>query len=1376
MNDEDSIKAEERRKRREEREKKRLEEEEEEKKREQERKERRERRKSATGAISAQPTETTPSTNEEDEYEIKRKQREERLKKIKQAEEEEAQSKPEPKKERRGVRFNESDEVVQLQRDESISSTTSDKPEDSTQKVTLQDSTDSVDDKAEEKENFTKERKKSSRTLRGLKSFYPGSETPPPPTAVEVLVVVSGIWIDEDNEAFKVLSVDTDLTVEKNLKSIAKKFGIKLSNDEYGLYKQVNTELQEMSLQDATSAYHVKTNDVLHLQPKTTLNVVLPDQSTESFRVEFSMPLINVLSIVATLLGWESVEDYLFLSNKDQNAFDLKRSPEEVGLKDGDTVILKEDKKRSEELKKKVRKKKMFTFGSKKVVEMGEGTLASHTVAFVLKTLRTEPSSQALMHLQAFLVSSNTWYSKFVKENGLSLLFDLLSLTKDKLNAQEAEYHAFIDKCVACVQIILNNATGFKEVVTIPYPIRKLVVHLQERYAHQPGATKDMRDRDNARRKTIAQILTGVCLLPEGLSLVMDGFDFYAMLYKEPGKFSVLVKSLSDPATDLTFKLSFMTLINTLINSSDDVHVRMTNRELFYDLGISEALERLAKLSDDQLDFQLKLFESDRQFDEEEIKMIAEATFKGLNYNDVNEVFAALRDKHKDQQQLLSSLQKLLAITEDEAKATDAWGYLDTVIEKVSELEAGQSPYDLYVSQDEVKEMRYNYDEQIDALQKQLEQIEAAKKAQNTNEYAAQLETQIKELQTEHKATSHKLKEAQLLIDDFHRQVRSLTEALDLSRKETASLREQSSTLQSQVTNLRADLRKSADLTAALKSMAPGSTPPSVPEGGPPPPPGMEGPPPPPGGPPGPPPPPGMEGPPPPPGMPPGPPPPPGMEGPPPPPGFPPGPPPLPGMGPPPLPGMGPPPLPGFNAPKAFDGVPGLPTKPVIKPKQQLKRLNWKKLPNNKVPATIWMEAEDVEFNADQLEDLFASKAVKKDTEKKEEKERRINIIDTKRANHVGIALGRMKKSFTEIKAAIIDLDDSQMTIENLISLKSFIPTSEELAQIRAFDGDKNKLDRPEQFFLELEAIPHLHTRVEHWIFERSFEENVHKILPDIKTLSSAFSECMTSPKFLKLLSVVLAVGNYLNGGTASGRAYGFKLDVLMKLTDTKAADNKTTLLHFIITQCEQKYPEILDYFSELVNVPKAATISSQTMREELGALRIGVKKAFEELDLIRNSEEESNNPMNKAYLRRLEAFAEQARSKFTIVDKEMTEMQKQFKDVALKFGEDPEQFQWEEFFGLMMSFHDAFEKTKTDMKKDREGENKKAKRGGVRRVGGVDDVIQQQNDPQTIKERQSIRRAKSIRQVNRGESKKNLNNLLDMLDKMKKMDSPKAS
>jgi len=64
-----------------------------------------------------------------------------------------------------------------------------------------------------------------------------------------------------------------------------------------------------------------------------------------------------------------------------------------------------------------------------------------------------------------------------------------------------------------------------------------------------------------------------------------------------------------------------------------------------------------------------------------------------------------------------------------------------------------------------------------------------------------------------------------------------------------------------------------------------------------------------------------------------------------------------------------------------------------------------------------------------------------------------------------------------------------------------------------------------------------------------------------------ACNKLRNSRLFLKLLEAVLKTGNRMNDGTYRGGAQAFKLDTLLKLSDVKGIDGKTTLLHFVVQE-----------------------------------------------------------------------------------------------------------------------------------------------------------------------------------------------------------------
>lgn len=54
---------------------------------------------------------------------------------------------------------------------------------------------------------------------------------------------------------------------------------------------------------------------------------------------------------------------------------------------------------------------------------------------------------------------------------------------------------------------------------------------------------------------------------------------------------------------------------------------------------------------------------------------------------------------------------------------------------------------------------------------------------------------------------------------------------------------------------------------------------------------------------------------------------------------------------------------------------------------------------------------------------------------------------------------------------------------------------------------------------------------------------------------------------FVKLLEAILKAGNRMNAGTARGNAQAFNLTALLKLSDVKSVDGKTTLLNFVVEE-----------------------------------------------------------------------------------------------------------------------------------------------------------------------------------------------------------------
>ena len=109
-------------------------------------------------------------------------------------------------------------------------------------------------------------------------------------------------------------------------------------------------------------------------------------------------------------------------------------------------------------------------------------------------------------------------------------------------------------------------------------------------------------------------------------------------------------------------------------------------------------------------------------------------------------------------------------------------------------------------------------------------------------------------------------------------------------------------------------------------------------------------------------------------------------------------------------------------------------------------------------------------------------------------------------------------------------------------------------------------------------TVPHFVQRLKTFLFSIQFETKFIESRQDLTYLDSSIMDLEKSKMFAgdslldlirltptpDILLQILAIGNHLNGGTNRGQAYGFKLENLLRLADTKTMDRKSSLLNYL--------------------------------------------------------------------------------------------------------------------------------------------------------------------------------------------------------------------
>ncbi|WCJ31307.1 hypothetical protein M5689_012810 [Euphorbia peplus] len=243
-------------------------------------------------------------------------------------------------------------------------------------------------------------------------------------------------------------------------------------------------------------------------------------------------------------------------------------------------------------------------------------------------------------------------------------------------------------------------------------------------------------------------------------------------------------------------------------------------------------------------------------------------------------------------------------------------------------------------------------------------------------------------------------------------------------------------------------------------------------------------------------------------------------------------------------------------------------------PKTKLKPFFWDKVLANPDHSMVWhqIKAGSFQFNEEMIETLFGyaptdqTKAErKKDSSSQEPASQFIQILDTKKAQNISILLRALNVTVQEVCDALYE--GNELPAELIETLLKMTPTQDEELKLRVFTGPISQLGPAERFLKALIDIPYAYKRLEALLFMSNLQEEFTSTKESFGTLEVACEELRNSRLFLKLLEAVLKTGNRMNDGTFRGGAQAFKLDTLLKLSDVKGTDGKTTLLHFVVQE-----------------------------------------------------------------------------------------------------------------------------------------------------------------------------------------------------------------
>ncbi|XP_064195536.1 disheveled-associated activator of morphogenesis 1-like isoform X1 [Anguilla rostrata] len=874
--------------------------------------------------------------------------------------------------------------------------------------------------------------------------------------------------------------------------------------------------------------------------------------------------------------------------------------------------------------------------------------------------------------------------TRFIDLDGLTCILNFLK-TMD-YETTESQIHTSL---IGCIKALMNNSQGRAHVLAHPESINII---------SQSLATENVKTK-----VAVLEILGAVCLVPGGHRKVLEAMLHYQKFACERTRFQTLLNDL-DRSTgryrdEVSLNTAIMSFINAVLSQGageTSLEFRVHLRYEFLMLGIQPIIDKLRSHENSTLDRHLDYFEMLRNDDELTLSKRFDTVH--IDTKSASQVFDLIRKKmnHTDAYPHFISILHhcLLMPYKRSGNTVQYWLLLDRIVQQiVLQNDKGHDP-------DVTPLENFNVKNVVRMLVNENEVKQWKEQAEKMRKERHELQQRLEKKERECDAKTQEK-------DDMMQTLNKMKEKLERESSEHRLVKQQA-----------ADLSTQLHLLSTRQSVGIPGGPPLVPgpPGGPLPPPPLP------------------------------PPPPPGCMPPPPPPtpcGGPPPPPPPPG-GPPPPPG---PPLPPGRAP--LGGVPPPPGAPlgtalkqknIPQPSNPLKSFNWAKLSENKLEGTVWTEVDDVRvfkildlediektFSAyqrqqgsriqqarPQLQDFFmVNNNKQKETEDdslSSKKVKELSVIDGRRAQNCNILLSRLKLSYEEMKRAILTMDEQEDLPKDMLEqLLKFVPEKSDVDLLEEHRHELDRMAKADRFLYEMSRISHYQQRLQSLYFKKKFAERIAEIKPKVEALAKASKEILQSRHLKQLLEVVLAFGNYMNRGQR-GNAYGFKVSSLNKIADTKSSiDKNITLLHYLITILEQKYPKVQLFQDDLQNIPQAAKVNMTELEKEIGSLRSGLKNVENELEFQQKRPQE---PGDK-FVSVVSQFITVASFSFSDVEDSLQEAKELFQKALRHFGEDAGKMQPDEFFGIFDQFLQSFAEAKLEnenIRRRKEEEERRAR------------------------------------------------------------------
>ncbi|XP_076315984.1 uncharacterized protein LOC143228640 isoform X2 [Tachypleus tridentatus] len=166
---------------------------------------------------------------------------------------------------------------------------------------------------------------------------------------------------------------------------------------------------------------------------------------------------------------------------------------------------------------------------------------------------------------------------------------------------------------------------------------------------------------------------------------------------------------------------------------------------------------------------------------------------------------------------------------------------------------------------------------------------------------------------------------------------------------------------------------------------------------------------------------------------------------------------------------------------------------------------------------------------------------------------------------------------------------------------------------------------------------------------------------------------------------MILVAGNFLNAGGYAGRAAGFKMRSLLKLTDIRANKPGMNLIHYVAMQVEKKDPTLVKFSEELPSLEEATNLF--IFRVSIDNMKVEVTNLRDKVTIVSTQVMNADSQIQE----QMEPFLKIAEEHLTDVLNDIDFLEIVREDLADFLCEDRTTFKLEECFKVFQKFCHKF-------------------------------------------------------------------------------------